>query len=225
VTLPLSNGTPGANRALINQNDHDIAPRVGVAWDVFGNGKTALRVGAGQFYQRESVGIDEGMARTAPFVISINTNRPIDAPTPIANPAVSPAYGKDPRGVTPNAWQWNMTVEQQLAKNTTLEVGYVGNTGVHLTSMYDLNAVPQGNWAQSVFMTGNQASLRPAFNFGEIGGFARGGHASYHSLQTMFRSQLGQSTFQAHSTSRRSPLRASRNWIREAPISTARISS
>jgi hypothetical protein len=197
VTLPLSNGTPGTNRALINQNDHDIAPRVGVAWDVFGNGKTALRVGAGQFYQRESVGIDEGMARTAPFVISINTNRPIDAPTPIANPAVSPAYGKDPRGVTPNAWQWNMTVEQQLAKNTTLEVGYVGNTGVHLTSMYDLNAVPQGNWAQSVFMTGNQASLRPAFNFGEIGGFARGGHASYHSLQTMFRSQLGQSTFQA----------------------------
>jgi hypothetical protein len=196
VTLPLSNGTPGANRSLINNNNHDIAPRVGIAWDVWGNGKTALRFGAGQFYQRESVGIDEGMARTAPFVISINTNRPIDTPTPIANPSVSPAYGKDPRGVTPNSWQWNATVEQQLARNTALEVGYVGNTGIHLTSMYDLNAVPQANWAQSVFTTGNQAALRPAFNFGTIGGFARGGHASYHSLQTMFRSQIGQSSFQ-----------------------------
>jgi hypothetical protein len=90
-----------------------------------------------------------------------------------------------------------VTVEQELARNTTLEVGYVGNTGLHLTSMYDLNTIPQANWAQSVFIGGNQAALRPAFNFGTIGGFARGGHASYNSLQTLFRSQLGQSTFQA----------------------------
>jgi hypothetical protein len=198
VNLPLSNGTPGPNRSLINNNNHNIAPRVGIAWDVFGNGKSALRVGAGQFYQRESVGIDEGMAHNAPFVIGVNTNRSLDTPTALANPSVSPNYGKNPRGVVPNAWQWNVTVEQQLARNTTLEAGYVGNAGVHLTSMYDLNPIPQSNWGAAVFANGAaQNALRPAFNFGTIGGFDRGGHASYHSLQTLFRSQLGQSTFQA----------------------------
>jgi hypothetical protein len=198
VNLPLSNGTPGQNSALVNQSNHDIAPRLGLAWDVNGKGTTAFRVGVGQFYQRELVGIDEGMARTAPFVIGATTNRALDTAAPLANPAVSPNYGKDPRGVTPNAWQWNVTVEQQVARNTTLELGYVGNTGIHLTSMYDLNTIPQSNWAQSVFLSGGaQNALRPAFNFGQIGGFARGGHASYHSLQTLFKSQLGPSTFQA----------------------------
>ena len=199
VNLPLSNGTPGPNRALVNQSNHDIAPRVGIAWDVFGNGETALRFGGGQFYQREIVGIDEGMARTAPFVINASSNRPLDAPTPLTGAAISPNYGKDPKAVTPNSWQWNATLEQQVHRNTTFELGYVGNTGVHLTSMYDLNRVDPQNYLASAFAPNTTAlnALRPAFNFGQIGGFARGGHATYHSLQALFRSQVGRSTFQA----------------------------
>ncbi len=57
IALPLSAGTPGPNRALVNNANHDIAPRIGVAWDIRGDGKMALRVGGGQFYQRELVGI------------------------------------------------------------------------------------------------------------------------------------------------------------------------
>jgi hypothetical protein len=198
VNLPLSSGTPGKNRALGNQSNDNIAPRFGIAWDVRGDGKTAVRAGFGQFFQREIIGGDEGLSRTAPFVININTNRPMDTPEPIANPTVSPNFAKDPRAVMPNSWQWNFTVEQELAKNSTLEVGYVANTGIHLTSSSDLNAIQPANYLQSAFTSGSaQNALRPAFNFGTIAGQAREGHASYHSLQALFRNQTGPSTFQA----------------------------
>ncbi|MGD0830586.1 MAG: carboxypeptidase regulatory-like domain-containing protein [Terracidiphilus sp.] len=208
--ITLSNGTQGSNSALVSNNYHDIAPRVGVSWDIFGNGKTALRLGGGQFYQRELVGIDEGMEKGTPFSLSLQENRTIDSNASVGGsgaPSLSPNYAKGTRPVTPNSWQWNITVEQELAKNTTLEVGYVGNTGIHLTSMYNFNQIPQSEWLASAVDgggTGNTgcgaADARPACNFGAIEGFQRFGHATYHSLQTLFKSQVGASTFQASYT-------------------------
>ncbi len=199
VNLGLSSGTQGASAAIIPNNNHDIAPRLGIVWDIFGNGKTALRIGAGQFYQRELVGLDEGMEKGAPFSLTASSNRPLDTAVALAGGGVSPNYGKEMRPITPHAWQWNVTVEKEIVRNTSLEVGYVGNAGVHLTSMQAFNPIPQADWAAAATSsTGTGTSpYRPAFNFGGINGFAREGHATYHSLQTLFRSQWGASTFQA----------------------------
>src|SRR5208282_2630785 len=100
-------------------------------------------------------------------------------------------------------------IERELARNTSLQVGYVGNKGIHLTSMADLNRIAPANWVDSSFLSGTGAnasatnidSLRPANNFGTIGEFARGGDASYHSLQALFRARTGsRSSFQASYT-------------------------
>jgi hypothetical protein len=139
------------------------------------------------------------MEKGAPFSLTASSNRPLDSTVPLAGGGVSPNYGKDPRGVTPNALQWNLTIEQEVAKNTTLEVGYVGNTGVHMTSMEAFNAVNPANYVDAAVSPNGTGvnPWRPAFNFGPINGFQRAGHSSYHSLQTLFRSQQGPSTFQA----------------------------
>jgi hypothetical protein len=155
------------------------------------------------------VGIDESLAHNAPFVINAADTRTLETPAPLANPSVSPSAAKDSRAVVPNSWQWNLSVERKLARNTSLQVGYVGNAGIHLTSQADINEVPSADWINSAFLGGtgpsasvtNLNSYRPANNFGMIGEFARGGHASYHSLQALFRSRIGsRSSFQASYT-------------------------
>src|SRR5205823_107260 len=43
-------GTAGPNRSLQNQDRNNIAPRLGLAWDLTGNSTSVLRAGLGQFY-------------------------------------------------------------------------------------------------------------------------------------------------------------------------------
>jgi hypothetical protein len=196
IPLPLSNGTPGLNRSLANQNNHNIAPRLGLAWDVRGDGKTAVRVGLGQFFARDAVGPMEGLAHTSPFVINANDNgRTLESAVPLVSPSVSPAWALDPDALTPNTWQWNISVERELWANAALEVGYVGNTGIHLRQGLDYNAVPATDWNQTAFLStstfDNINSFRPAGNFGSIQQFNNGGHSTYHSLQILFRAKTG----------------------------------
>jgi hypothetical protein len=204
IDLPFSSGTPGSNKSLVQENNHSIAPRVGIAWDVRGDGRTAIRAGAGQFIERQEVGPNENLARNAPYSIAITTNRSLDtAPAVNASSAtVSPSAAIDTGGKLPNSWQWNLTVDQELRRNTTLELTYVGNTGEHLTSMYDANNIPASSYLAAAFAntatTPTIDAYRAANNFAMITGFARGGHATYHSLQALFRMQTGNfSTFQA----------------------------
>jgi len=157
--LPLSAGTPGVNRALVHNNNHNIAPRLGVAWDVFGTGRTALRVGGGQFYQRERVSPQVGLSNTAPFSITAGgVNRPFDTAVPLSGASTSPSGGRSDRGITPNTWQWNLSIEQQLARNTVISVGYVGNTAIHQTSTYDINQVPNTDFVEGAFLGGSAAT-------------------------------------------------------------------
>jgi hypothetical protein len=199
INLALSSGTPGSNKSLVQQNLHSIAPRFGISWDVFGTGKTAVRLGAGQFYQREVVGLAEGMARNAPFELAISSNRSMDTVGPLTGASVSPSYSKTTAGHLPNSWQYNVSIEQEIARNTTIQVGYVGNAGIHLTDSRDDNPIPDNNWLIGAFSSGAAlTALRPAFNFGEIPQFSRGGQANYNSLQVLFKAQTGAfSTFQA----------------------------
>ena len=102
------------------------------------------------FYQRDRTTPAYVNANNAPFSVSNTFTRTLDTPpTNILGGGASPSGGYDPSNLVSNSLQWNLTYElavPKMGKNTTLEVGYVGNHAVHQLNDYNVNPVPQSMW-------------------------------------------------------------------------------
>jgi hypothetical protein len=185
-----------SNRSLRENSFMNFAPRLGVAWDVFSDGKTAIRAGFGQFYLRE---------RTSPYFASLTQNAPFA--TFIAGERLlngtqfagltaasngSPRFGLSPEAETPYSIQFNFSFGQELWKDTAIEIGYVGNRARRQLTHNDVNQVLEQNRLTAAFAADANAvnGLRPYSNYGSIYQFERNGRADYDSLQVLFRTRF-----------------------------------
>jgi hypothetical protein len=122
----------------------NLSPRVGFAWDVGGDGRTAVRGGYGLYFN----------TNTQQNLIVTITNPPFTPRPVIANPAFpNPDFGK--AGVlsirpyqfdlqSPRVHVFNLSVQRELPLRTVLTVGYAGARGRHLLRNTDANtALPQ----------------------------------------------------------------------------------
>ncbi len=184
---------------------HDWAPRVGFAYDVFGDGKTSLRGGYGMAYDDASVHqYEQEVFNNPPYVVTNSYASAVlsgVAGTAAQNLLPSALYASPVIYKTPYVQQYSLDVQQAITPSMTLDIGYFGDHGTHLLGVVDINEIQPGAFAQTSIGYSQVAGcnsfssqaceaplnqIRPYLGYNAINATEAIFNSSYNSLQAKF---------------------------------------
>ena len=191
-------------RAVADQQTVNVAPRLGIAWDPFGQGNTSIRTGFGVFYDSPAIGfVENNLFSNPPFVGNVSiSNTVLDDPasgTPDVD--LSPQFikGVQTNFKLPYTEQWSLDVEHHFPHDFLLDVGYYGSEGHHLIGIVDINQPAPGAYLAAGLPTPTNSNstavqqlnfVRPFKGFGAINVSSTAFNSNYHSLQASLQKRL-----------------------------------
>jgi hypothetical protein len=187
-------GSPNYPRGLVDYQGILPAPRIGFAYDLTGDGKTAIRGGFGANYEpRNGSGIMGDLSTNPPVVYNPVQRYGTTADFLSATGTISPSgfsHVLNRSNKPPVVYNASLGIQRNIGFNTVVDVAYVGSFGRHIGQTTDINALPYGTkfLASSLDPTnGNKPYtddyLRPYQGYGSIKWLQFDGNSSYHSLQ------------------------------------------
>ncbi|HXJ39282.1 MAG TPA: hypothetical protein VNH18_08375, partial [Bryobacteraceae bacterium] len=214
--LNLSNTSPCKLNGIVIQNDPTYVsgfgfrdpvgpqwdPRIGFAYDPFGDGKTAIRFSFGEFHEASQGGLafNRGPAfvytRT---VLSSNLDPALFQQTPLTSP-INVTGGVVKNNKIPVVLQYLFSIQRNIGKGTVMTVSYVGNTQHYVTQTLTAPAVSVGNYNYNLLPLGTRflpqnadpanpsvalpdALLRPIKGYLDLGVLTPAAQTRYDSLQ------------------------------------------
>src|SRR5437867_4200222 len=187
----VSDAAPTLGPAVDNMSLRNFSPRFGFAWDVRGNGKTAVRGGFAELYDVGVFGVSFVIASqaTPPFG-SFNA---VGTPSTLALPLVFPNPPKTLRLLDyhmqhPHMLDYNRTVVQHIPRQMGLTLGYAGSRGYHIAQEKEGNPtvsqiLQDGRKFFPTADPGNPNALRTNPNWGSIDLHTAEGNSWYNALQ------------------------------------------
>jgi hypothetical protein len=181
-----------------NPTTKNFEPRIGVAWDPSGSGKTAVRAGYSMF-DVLPLPYEFGLNTAATFPYQIVGNDP----NATLGSGIDPNVSFDPNHVRNRyvdqhpkralVQNWNINVQREVAPNWTAIVGYVGSRSVHLSvAADDINLVPPVTTSAGIVIPSNTYQIDPNWA-GANGGITPGGPGGSGIRPVLFD---GESTYQ-----------------------------
>ncbi len=184
---------PNYPHGLRDNSSVKMAPRVGFAYDPFGDGKTAIRGGFGIFYEIHEKDLWGYALHLDPPnqlspTIDYGTFNSIAASTGYLFPSAT--SGLNPQRTLGRTMSYSFGIQRQLPGATIIDIAYVASLGRHLLESKNLNAIQAGTTQNPANLdsTNSNAALPTQFlypyaGYGNITYYNYDANSSYHSLQ------------------------------------------
>jgi len=141
-------GEAGYPRGFRDNQGIHLQPRLGIAWDLFGDGKTALHASAGLYHNPHITARSMDSAANNPPAVNQPTIFYGTMDTLLSQAAFSlrpsNVFGLERNAKTPSSNNWSVGVQRDIGWGTVVDLTYVGSTDQHLEVVRNINVVPDG---------------------------------------------------------------------------------
>jgi hypothetical protein len=167
---------------VYRQNDTNLEPRIGLAWDPFKDGKTSLRAAYAIFVDQPITNVVAGTLGNPPLANPLTFTGPVGVESAIdLAQAAGLALMSTDRGFRNSSLQsWNLNLQRELPRGLAVMAGYFGSKGSHLILARNINQALGGLRPFPVISPASQ--ILPGAPVGNISQFESTGNSSYNAL-------------------------------------------